>query len=185
MEEVMKKMIAIFGVCMVCFISSALSQTSPGFLKELKFGENNLGGPRLGITSVIGDGKLVYDLKQKNIGRFISQFGWHFEYQVQPEGERPSFVIQFTPLVAGVEYGTLIPSASLAMGIRLPSGFEFGMGPNAILTPSKVSTALVIAVGYVLDYGGVNIPLNVVLATNPDGNRLSFVFGYSINRTSK
>ncbi|MHB1048610.1 MAG: hypothetical protein ACYC09_00920 [Bacteroidota bacterium] len=181
----MKKFTAIYALCLASAVSLSYSQTSPGFLKELKFGEKNLGGPRLGITSVIGDGQLVYDLKRKNIGRFISQFGWHFEYQVQPEGERPSFVIQFTPLVAGVEYGTLIPSASLAMGIRLPSGFEFGMGPNVIVTPIKISSALVVAVGYVLDYGGVNIPLNVVLATNPGGNRLSFVFGYSINRTTK
>ncbi|MEW6060298.1 MAG: hypothetical protein AB1600_00015 [Bacteroidota bacterium] len=181
----MKKISAILAVALVTAVTCTYSQTSAGFLKELKFGENNLGGPRLGITSVIGEGKLVYDLKQKSIGRFISQFGWHFEYQVQPEGERPSFVIQFVPLVAGVEYGTLIPSASLVMGIRLPSGFEFGMGPNAIVTPTKISTALVVAVGYVLDYGGVNIPLNIVMATNPDGNRLSFVFGYSINKPSK
>lgn len=180
----MKRTNALLGMCMALALSCAFSQTSPSFLKELKFGENNLGGPRLGITSVIGNGKLVYDLKQEKIGRFISQFGWHFEYQVQPEGDRPSFVIQFTPLVAGVEYGTLIPSGSLAMGIRLPSGFEFGMGPNVIVTPNKISTALLVAVGYVLDYGGVNIPLNVVLATNPDGNRLSFMFGYSINGSS-
>ncbi|MDD8019507.1 MAG: hypothetical protein PHP42_14130 [Bacteroidota bacterium] len=181
----MKKIFGSLVVGMFFLTNLTLGQTSPSVFKELKFGEKNLGGPRLGVTSVIGNGQLVYDLKQKHIGRFISQFGWHFEYQVQPEGDRPSFVIQFVPLVAGVEYGYLVPSASLAMGIRLPSGFEFGMGPNAIVTPTKISTALVVAGGYVLDYGGVLIPLNIALATNQDGNRLSFVFGYSITKSSK
>jgi len=90
----------------------------------------------------------------------------------------------FVPLIASVEYGYPIPGATLAMGIRLPSGFEFGMGPNAIITPTKISSVLVVAFGYTLDYGGVYIPLNVVMATNPDGNRIFLIFGYSISKTN-
>lgn len=148
--------------------------------EEISFAERNLGGPRLGITVTPGNSALVRKLKDKGIGTMISQFGWHFEYQVIPEGGGPSFVIQGIPFVGGVEYGTLIPSATLAMGVRLPSGIEFGMGPNALITPTGVSTSLVLALGKSFNYGGVSIPLNLAVATNKDGNRISFVFGYAI-----
>jgi hypothetical protein len=151
---------------------------------EVSFSERNMGGPRLGVTYAFG-GEIPGILAKKKIGRTLSQFGWHFEYQVIPEGGGPSFVIQFVPLVAGVEYGALIPSASLAMGIRFPNGFEFGMGPNLLITPEKGATALVVALGKTINYGGVSIPLNIAFATNPGGNRLSFIFGYAIAKPPK
>ncbi len=147
---------------------------------EVAFSRRSLDGPRLGATYVLGQNSLTRALKERQIGMLISQFGWHFEYQVIPEGEGPSFVIEAIPLVGGVEYGTLIPSGTLAMGIRFPSGWEFGMGPNVLITDEGPKTALVLAAGKSINYGGVSIPLNLVLATNPDGNRLSFVFGYAI-----
>jgi hypothetical protein len=147
--------------------------------REVTFAERNLGGPRLGFTYVFG-GDIINKLGDRGVGRMLSQFGWHFEYQVIPDGGGPSFVIQLVPLVAGVEYGTLIPSATLAMGIRFPEGIEFGMGPNLLITTEGATTALVIAVGKTINYGGVSIPLNIVFATNPSGNRLSFIFGYAI-----
>ena len=152
---------------------------------QVRFSERNMGGPRLGVTYVIGENTLTRQLRKQKIGTFISQFGWHFEYQVIPDGGGPSFVIEGVPMVGGVEYGTLIPSGTLAMGIRFPNGIEFGMGPNAIVTENGVKTALVIALGKSLNYGGVSIPLNLVLATNPDGNRISFIFGYAIFRPGR
>lgn len=151
-------------------------------VNQIVLGERNFGGPRLGVTMVPGKSQLASEMEKKNIGMMLSQFGWHFEYQVVPDGGGPSFVIQFVPLLGGVEYGTLIPSSTLAMGVRLPSGIEFGLGPNAIITPDKVTTALVMSVGHSFDYGGVNIPLNFVFATNPNGNRFSVVFGYAIQK---
>ena len=151
---------------------------------DILFGERNMGGPRLGVTYVAGSGKLSQDLEENHIGRALSQFGWHFEYQVIPDGGGPSFVIQFVPLVAGVEYGKLIPSATLAMGVRLPEGIEFGLGPNALMTDQGVKSALVMTVGKSFKYGGVSIPLNFVYATNPEGNRFSIIFGYAIRKSS-
>ena len=149
--------------------------------EEVSFAERNLGGPRLGVTYVPGNTALAQKLRQNGIGSSISQFGWHFEYQIIPEGGGPSFVIQGIPMVGGVEYGTLIPTATFAMGVRLPDGYEFGMGPNLMFGGSKgVTTALVVAVGKSFNYGGVSIPLNLVFATNPDGNRVSVMFGYAI-----
>ncbi|MBI3112657.1 MAG: hypothetical protein HYZ01_13910 [Ignavibacteriales bacterium] len=147
------------------------------------FAERNLGGPRLGVTYIPGNGELVQNLKDHNIGTVISQFGWHFEYQIIPEGGGPSFVIQGVPFLGGVEYGKVIPSLTLAMGIRLPGGYEFGMGPNVIAGGKKgVSSSLIMSVGKSFNYGGVSIPLNLAFATSPIGNRVSFIFGYAIAR---
>ena len=177
----MRPSILLLAGCLLAGLVLPLrAQSDEGTLDELTFSQRNLGGPRLGATYVVGQNTLTKELRQKNIGSFISQFGWHFEYQIIPRGYGPSFVIQFVPLVGGVEYGQLIPSATLAMGIRFPNGFEFGMGPNAIVTDKGFKSALVVAVGKSINYGGVSIPLNLAFATNPDGNRISFIFGYSI-----
>ena len=174
------------AVALVAFMATGLlkSQTKDE-LDDILFGERNLGGPRLGVTYVLGNGPLSDMLQKNHIGRTLSQFGWHFEYQVIPDGGGPSFVIQFVPLVAGVEYGKLIPSGTLAMGVRLPEGIEFGLGPNALVTLDGVKSALVMTVGKSFAYGGVNIPVNLVFATNPEGNRFSIIFGYSIRKSGK
>jgi hypothetical protein len=159
--------------------------------ESVSFAQRNLGGPRLGISFVTGNGDLWHRLEDERMGRSISQFGWHFEYQVIPDGGGPQFVVQLVPLIAGVEYGKFIPSGTLAMGVRFPSGIEFGLGPNILLvgkdtngkTPAK--TALVLGIGKSFNYGGVSIPLNLVYATNPDGNRVSIIFGYAIAKAKK
>jgi hypothetical protein len=150
------------------------------------FTERNLSGPRLGVTFVAGGYELKKQLKDNKIGNVLSQFGWHFEYQVVPETYGPSFVVELVPLIAAVEYGTLIPSASLVMGIRFPSGIEFGLGPNILVGGDEkkpVHTALVVAVGKSFNFGGVSIPLNLVCVTSPEGNRFSFIFGYAITKS--
>ena len=77
---------------------------------------------------------------------------------------------------------------SLVLGIRGVKGFELGMGPNVLFTFDKndpVSTTLVVGVGKSLEFSGVNIPLNLAMSTNKDGQRFSFVFGYAINRKDR
>ncbi len=149
-----------------------------------RFAERNLGGPRLGISYVVGEGALSRELKNHGFGRMLSQFGWHFEYQVIPEGGGPQFVIQFVPLISGVEYSKIFPTATLAIGVRLPDGIEFGMGPNVLLS-NNPRTALTIAVGKSFNYGGVSIPVNIAVTTNPDGQRISLIFGYAIRGGAK
>lgn len=165
------------------FTSAAVGQAK---IEEegVRLAERNLGGPRLGITYVVGQGKLADELEKNGFGRMLSQFGWHFEYQVIPEGGGPQFVIQFVPLISGVEYSKIFPTATLAIGVRLPNGIEFGMGPNVLLS-NKPRTALTIAVGKSFDYGGVSIPVNIAVTTNPDGQRVSLIFGYAIRSAAK
>ncbi|KAA3618293.1 MAG: hypothetical protein D8M58_20535 [Calditrichaeota bacterium] len=183
--------VGLFGL----FITNPLFAQSWKQNKPVEFAERNMGGPRLGVTVIPGNGRLVQKLKDEGIGSTISQFGWHFEWQVVPKGGGPSFIVEFIPLVGGVEYGKVIPSATLAMGIRMPNGIEFGIGPNVLigLTEKKaegigdpvkkktdLQSALTIAVGKSINYSGVSIPINLVYTTNPDGNRISVVFGYAI-----
>ena len=151
-------------------------QNQPQFVRR------NLGGPRMGVTYVFGNGQLYQDLNENGMGRVISQFGWHFEYQVVPEGGGPQFVIQIVPMFGGVEYGKVLPSTALAMGVRFPSGFEFGMGPEIMVDEEGMSSALIMAIGKTFDYGGVSIPINLVVTRNNDGVRLSMIFGYAIQK---
>lgn len=144
------------------------------------FAERNMAGPRLGVTYRLG--KLTSD----ELGHIISQFGWHFEHLVIPDGGGPSFVVQFTPMLAGVEHAMLIPTATLALGVRMPNGIEFGMGPNILMEEKKIiNTALVVAIGKSFNYGGVSIPIDIAWTTNPDYNRVSLIIGYAIQKSSK
>jgi hypothetical protein len=57
------------------------------------------------------------------------------------------------------------------------------MGPNLLFGGEDiVHSSLVLAVGKSFNYGGVSIPLNLAYATNPEGNRISVVFGYAISK---
>lgn len=188
----MKTTMLLTATALIVCGSALLNQPARAQLKdvqqEVAFTERNLGGPRLGVTYVMGggNGELVKKLKDKGIGPLISQFGWHFEYQIIPEGGGPQFVIQAVPFLGAVEYGTVIPSLTVAMGVRLPEGFEFGLGPNVIVGGEKgVNTSLVAAVGKSFNYGGVSIPVNLAFATSPRGNRISVVFGYAIAGATK
>ncbi len=173
-----RSIIAFFIVLIAAFSLPAWGQL--GYEGEpVNFARYNLSGPRLGFT-VIPNGELRKELEENNLGTVLSQFGWHFEGQVVPETRGPAFVIQFVPLISGVEYGKVIPHLTLAMGIRMPNGIEFGLGPNLLYAGDSLRTALVLGVGKTFNYGGVNIPLNIAVATNPDGYQFSLVFGYSI-----
>ena len=177
----------VAAMALLCLGVTATSagQESPDD-DAVEFHSRNLGGPRIGVTVVTGNGELWRDLEANSVGRVISQFGWHFEYQVIPRGGGPQFVIELVPMIGGVEYGKVIPGGSLAMGIRLPNGFEFGLGPNVVVTggTDAVKSGLLLAIGKSFGYGGVSIPLNLVWVRNPDGNRFSMVFGYAIRTGS-
>lgn len=159
-----------------------------------------LNGPRIGLTYVPdigflrGNGEFIKGLKENEIGSLISQFGWHFEWLVTPQGGGPSFVTQVVPFLGGVEYMKVIPSVSLVLGVRMPKGFELGLGPNVFFNVSKLidgddignplTTSLIMAFGKSVDFSGVSIPLNLAVATNNQGTRISFVFGYAIGQRS-
>jgi hypothetical protein len=170
--------------------------TGPAGYEEpvLTLRRRRLNGPRLGVSYVLQNDRLDRDgtmeerIKDRGMDVLISQFGWHFEWIVAPEGGGPAFVTELLPFFGGVEYGKVIPSLSLVLGIRMPMGFEFGMGPNVLTTfdaDEPVITSLVVAIGQSIKFGDVQIPLNLALLTNKGGNRLSFVFGYAMPELRK
>jgi hypothetical protein len=177
----MKKLITLLLLALL--ISPTFAQDE--IQMNVEFSRRSMDGPRLGITYVPPSSEIGKNLAEHDVGTLISQFGWHFEYQVVPKGYGPSFLIELIPLVGGVEYGTLIPSVTLAMGIRMPSGIEFGIGPNTVMAEKEktmhLATALVIAVGKSFDYSGVSIPINLVVATSKTGQRYSIMVGYAID----
>ena len=185
MRKAMRNSIPFLVVSLVWTLLAAPTLAQGDYLETVAFSKRNLSGPRFGVTAVTGSGTLVDELDNEDMGRVISQFGWHFERQVIPDGGGPQFVVEFVPMLAGVEYGKFIPNLTGAMGVRTPRGYEFGMGPNLFFSKTlngdvEARTSLMLAVGKSLNYGGVSIPLNLAYTTNPDGDRISFIIGYAI-----
>lgn len=173
-----RAMVAIGGLLCCLFTQLSVSQTEAD-PEAVEFSKKSLGGPRLGFTLVPGNTELARKLKDEGMSPIISQFGWHFEHRVIANGNGPAFVIEFIPLLGGVEYGKPLASLSLMFGIRMPSGYEFGVGPNMI-TGKTSKSGLIIAFGKTFDVQGVSIPLNLAYATSPVGARLAFIVGYAI-----
>lgn len=147
--------------------------------------QRDLSGPRIGVTCRLGGPSTSH-----GVGRLVSQFGWHSETQVVPRAGGPQFVIELVPLVAGFEYGKFLPSVSLGLGLRSPSGYEFGLGPTISLGGRGAETiglgsALFVSAGRSFDYGGVSLPVNLVYAGNQDWSSLSVLVGYAIRRASR
>ena len=128
----------------------------------------DLSGPRAGVTiSPNGDAR--------------SQFGWHMEHQASPGTRGPWFVVETVLLVGGVEYRTFVPNGTLIFGFRLPSGYEFGIGPSLTIGgPTSFRSSLVVAGGRSFRVGGIRVPVNLAVAADKDGARYTFVTGWAI-----
>ena len=140
-------------------------------------------GPRMGLMMAPGDGSITRRLRDHGLGSVVSQFGWQFERRVVPFGGGPQLVTEAIPLFGGVEYGKIVPSLTLVLGARSPSGFEFGMGPSfTVVSATGINAGLVIAAGKSIDYGAVCIPLNLAVSTNPKGTMVTVIAGYAIDQ---
>jgi hypothetical protein len=137
-------------------------------------------GPRLGATYITGS-RARETLRAHGLGSIMSQFGWHFEQQVSPTGGNgPVFVIEEVLLVGAVEQQKLVPSFTVLFGMRMPSGIEFGLGPNL----SAVGTALAVGVGKNLRYGDVSLPINLAVVGSPGALRTTVLVGYAIQSSN-
>ena len=82
---------------------------------------------------------------------------------------------EFVFLLGGLEQGVTLPSASWMVGLRSPSGLEFGIGPN--VTPAGV--ALAVAGGVTFRSGALNVPLTFAVVPSKDGTRVSMLTGFN------
>lgn len=186
MKSLLKIAVAITTGMVIFGSVQQLEAQSQWDTERTRLNEVNLGGPRIGLTVVPGSNSLTRRLEEAGIGRLISQFGWHFERTIAPRGGGPAFVIQCIPLIAGVEYGTMIPGATAAVGIRMPTGIEFGMGPNILLGGEKgINPSLIIGIGKTFHYDGVHLPVNFAVSTSPSGQRFTLLIGYAIERSRR
>jgi hypothetical protein len=172
---------SIMALCIGVVACQSLFATSRQSYEKVELTSRKLNGPRLGMSYLVGN--TLPQVKGKDIGPLVSQFGWHFEWLVIPEGGGPAFVTQLVPFLGGVEYSTIVPSLSVVLGIRLPQGFELGMGPQLstrFTAEEAIVPSLVIAIGQSINFSGVSIPLNLAVSHNNSGQRIAFVFGYAL-----
>ena len=134
-----------------------------------------LDGPRVGIT-ILSSG--VVNKARENgteLNPFLTQFGWQFESRLFRLPNGVSGLVEFVPLVGGLEQGKFLPSLSGLLGIRGAKGFEFGVGPN--VTP--LGASLVLALGTSIKSNGVNFPINLAVVPSADGVRMSLLVGFN------
>jgi TolB-like protein len=99
----------------------------------------NNNGPRLGVTAVVGGSTqiLMADPRTGGFGYSLpalTSFGYQFEQVFVNSGDFQA-LFEFIPLIAGLEYGRVIPSANVLMGMRNSrTGWEFAVGPNFTTT---------------------------------------------------
>ena len=118
-------------------------------------------GPRLGYTVITGKNAKI--LLSSDPGGFdywapsMFSFGFQFEQVFINSGDFQA-LIEAIPMVAGIEYGRIVPSVSALMGMRNSrSGWEFAIGPNI--------TGTTLAKGYIdsnNDFILSNLPLGTI-----------------------
>lgn len=127
------------------------------------------GGPRMGVT-LVGPGVFRDALNAEGKSNLFSQFGWQFEKRLFTTATGISAVVEFVPLIGGIDMGKFIPSASALVGIRTKKGIEFGAGPNASIYGYKdargnyqtsTSFGIVIAAGMSIKSDKVYFPINI------------------------
>lgn len=135
----------------------------------------HLDGPRLGFTVL--SARVLDKARENNISLspVISQFGWQFESRLFRLPNGVSGLVEFVPLVGGLEQGHFLPSVSGLLGVRGPKGFEFGVGPNLTL----LGPSLVVAMGTSIQSNGINFPINLAVAPSSDGVRISLLVGFN------
>ena len=130
---------------------------------------HDLSGPRMGATYAPN-------------GLATSQFGWHFENQASPSPCGPWFLVERVFLVGGLENSMFVPTGTLVFGIRLPSSFEFGVGPSMTAGAGRgLQSSLVVAAGQSFRAGGIRVPVNVACTLQRGGEqRWTLITGWAI-----
>jgi hypothetical protein len=136
----------------------------------------NLSGPRFGVTSLSAGVVETLQDRQIEVGSTITQFGWQFEKQFYSKQGGVAALHEFVFLVGGLEQGVVLPSLNWMVGLRSPTGAEFGIGPN--LTPAGVALAL--AGGVTFRSGALNVPMTVAFVPSKAGTRISVLTGFNL-----
>jgi hypothetical protein len=160
----------LLGTC-----TSGWTQDLPPAVTEVV----DMTGPRVGLT-VLNQKTVDRLLQERNIAveSLITQLGWQFERRLYTNGDGVTVLMEWVPLVSGLEQGVALPSFNWLVGLRTSAGTEFGFGPN--VTPLGVG--LVGAFGITVRSGALHVPFNVAVATSRYGARVSIMTGFNIRK---
>jgi hypothetical protein len=122
-------------------------------------------------------GSATAEREGKSFSPVTSLFGWQFEHGF-PLDSGLTLMTEAVFLVGGLEQNVPLPSATWLVGLRIPNGFEAGVGPT--LTGS--GTQIAFAAGVTHRYGDVNIPVNVAFAPARVGASFSVTAGFNMRR---
>lgn len=117
-------------------------------------------GPRIGFTFLTLGTTSDY-ITDRGKKPLLTQFGWQFEQRIFTIDNGTSGIVEFVPLIAGMEQGLFLPSANLLIGLRSggKKSLEFALGPNL----SLAGLGMVFAAGTSFHSGGINFPVNLAV----------------------
>lgn len=152
----------------------------PDMMRARQLPRQHLSGPRFGFTTFTGE---VAQLRQ-SLGKqpIMSQFGWQFETQIVSTTSGNQALMEWVVLVGGVEQDELNLSLSWLAGYRLPTGLEFGVGPNVSVRKEggDPTTSMVVALGATLPFGELYVPANLAVAFAEGGPRITVLLGWIV-----
>ena len=142
-----------------------------------------LAGPRIGMT-LITAGPIAdflhegFDFDENDRygstgSAFTTQYGWQWESRFADGGGEIIGIVEWIVLVAGMEQGKFLPSATSIIGARTDKGLEFGVGPNLSLS----GVGMVFGIGYNFKSGNLNLPVNI--AFMPGRNLTGNIHNYN------
>ncbi len=141
-------------------------------------------GPRFGLVHIMDEATQAR-LKENNASSVVTAWGWQFEYEYLNTGGGTTGLVEFVPLVLGLESGIALPSVTVLLGVRLENGFEIGFGPNVGVAVrgenEKVAAGVGMtgAIGTTLRSGRMNFPINLAALRNENGFRVSLLVGWN------
>ena len=161
---------------------AALLAASPAWSQSRPRGVTDtvdMSGPRFGLTMLNQKSvDTLFEKKGITVQPMISQLGWQFERRLYTNGDGVTMLMEWVPLVSGLDQGLALPSLNWMTGLRTAGGSEFGIGPN--ITPLGVG--LVAAAGVTMRTGALHVPFNIAVATSRSGARRSVMTGFNVRR---
>ena len=175
------RIIAIAAFLMAAGAGAVTAQDAiPDELRARQLPRQHLSGPRFGFTTFTGD---VATYRQ-SMGQqpLMSQFGWQFETQIVSTDTGNQALMEWIVLVGGIEQADTNLSLSWLAGLRLPSGLEFGVGPNVSVRQESTepTTSMLVAMGATIPFGELYIPANLAVAFAEGGPRITTLVGWIV-----
>jgi hypothetical protein len=148
----------------------------------------SMSGVRIGGTYILPNrgpnGKELQEVLD-NAGmssNFITQFGYQFEKRFGNQEGQATGVLALVLLGGGFNQGIVIPSLTGVVGFRLGNGFEFGGGPNVVMSKTgsgnlTIEPGFAWTVGYSPKVGRLRLPVSLATVQSESGLRLSTLVG--------